>query len=81
MTTPQTPDQQAWTTLHLASKTIASQIAQGQTPTLEHFLDLIRAVEDVDGVLFSDWWEREQATAAARKTLPVPRPAQEGQES
>lgn len=59
---------QAWHRLHLTASALVDRIKLGQLVRPDDYADLIAAVEDVDGVLFSDWWEREQADKAARST-------------
>ena len=63
-----TRDQQAWHRLHLTASALVDRIKLGRHVHPDDYADLIAAVEDVDGVLFSDWWEREQADKAARST-------------
>ncbi len=65
--TPDTPDQQAWSRLHLAASTVVERIRAGQRLHANDLTALIAAVEDVDAVLFNDWWEREQAEKRTRK--------------
>lgn len=66
--TPTPTDAHAWTTLHHAATAIVERLQTGQLPTADQLVALTAAVEDVDAVLFSDWWEREQADKAARST-------------
>jgi hypothetical protein len=62
MTTPDSRDQQAWHRLHLTARALVDRIQSGQLVRPEDYADLIAAVEDVDGVQFSDWWDREHGT-------------------
>ena len=64
MMTPDTRDQQAWHRLYLTASALVDRIKLGQLLRPEDYADLIAAVEDVDGVLFSDWWDREHGTTA-----------------
>lgn len=66
MMTPDSRDQQAWHRLHLTASALVDRIKLGQLIRPDDYADLIAAVEDVDGVLFSDWWEREQADKQTR---------------
>ena len=65
--TPDAPDQQAWFRLHLAATTIVERIRAGQRLHANDLTALIAAIEDVDALLFHDWWEREQAEKLTRK--------------
>lgn len=62
MMTPDSRDQQAWHRLHLTASALVDRIKLGQLIRPDDYADLIAAVEDVDGVLFSDWWDREHGT-------------------
>ena len=73
MTTTTDPrDQQAWHRLHLTATVIVERLKSGQSPTSDQLLDLMRATEDVDGVLFSDWWDRETQPRQAPETPAAP---------
>lgn len=63
MMTPDTRDQQAWHRLHLTARALVDRLQSGQLIRPEDYADLIAAVEDVDGVQFSDWWDREHQPA------------------
>lgn len=62
MMTPDSRDQQAWHRLHLTARALVERIQSGQLIRPDDYADLIAAVEDVDGVQFSDWWDREHGT-------------------
>lgn len=63
MTTVTTSDQQAWYRLHLTARTVVERTRAGQRLHANDLTDLIAAVEDVDAILFHDWWEREHQPA------------------
>ena len=64
--TPTPSDQHAWTTLHLAARTLVDRVTHGAPITLDDWRALSDAVHDVDGVLFSEWWERDRAQKETR---------------
>lgn len=49
----------AWHRLYFVASLLVERIKSGQLVRPEDYADLIAAVEDVDGVQFSEWWERE----------------------